>query len=144
MCFARVCEGVCSFQTQHKSYTGVAVTPCDCVHADEGLPEHCNRRRHDSSKCLAVQRPHQAWTKATEQVQAINHYTVRPGTDTDSLRLPSHYPELPSQLPTVLHTRARFNTHTHMCSPFTHLQDATVNKDRAPSTGFEKKKKGGL
>lgn len=46
----------------------------------------------------AMHRPHQVWTKATEQVEAINHSSVRPGTDgdTDSLRLLSQYQELPS------------------------------------------------
>lgn len=69
----------------------------------------------------AAQRPHQAWTKATEQVEAINHCSVRPGTDTDSLRLPSHYPELPSQLPTALHTHMLRHTHTHTCAVHSHI-----------------------
>lgn len=54
--------------------------------------------------------PRWACTTATKQVAAINHHTVRPGTNPDTLCLPSHYPELDSQLPRGLYAHSRFNT----------------------------------
>lgn len=64
-----------------------------------------------TSAC-AVQKPHRAQNKVTEQVKAINHCSVRRGTDTDSLRLLSHSPHNGLQL------------YTHMkIFTFTHTQD---------------------